>query len=173
MAERVDSDSKPEIKLVAEAQEMPDGRWAGVFAVPGMVRDFVRDRDGNINFYDKEIAAQFAALRVAVNVFNAPINNRKRKSNRRLDGTRPAKMTGGELSAAMTRVSLTPDDLAFLIDKPPRRIHNWLNSPASEADVQHEIRILLALMERYGDEAVDLAFDVTNDAIDEAESKGP
>lgn len=164
---------KPSKKMIANAIEHTDGRWMGQWSVPGMIPDFVRFPDSKeVKLYDSEKSARFAAMATAINVFNTP---RKRVFDQhrevRTRGGRPAKMSGRDLSDVMSRLDLSPGDLAFILDKPINRILGWMDGAGDKADIPHEVRLLMAIFDKY-DDAVDLAEGVTNDAIDEREDAG-
>jgi hypothetical protein len=155
--------------IVAEAHDFEDGSWGARFAVPGARIDFCRYPSGEVKVFDDPHAAEVEAMRAAITLFNQPRHHLKAFGNNRMankdtaGGVRPAKMTPAELSTAMRAANLDSADLVFLLDKPAKRILDWSNG----GDIPHEARLLLETWAKY-DQTVELAFDLTNDAIEQA-----
>jgi hypothetical protein len=159
---------KPATKIVARAVEMEGEYWAAQFAVPGKVPDFSRNSDGTLTLFMTENDAYTAAMEAAIGLFNAPREHLRRFGGNRMGNAetgsvRPAKMTPAAMSAAMSAAELNSSDLVFLLDKPAKRILGWSN----DGDIPHEVRLLLEIFAKF-DETVDLAFEVTNQAIEDA-----
>lgn len=150
---------------------MDNGQWAAQFAVPGKIPDYTRDDSGAVRYFEHETAATFHAMAAAIGLFNMPREHlsafgNSRMGNKATGDIRPAKMTPVEMSTAMSAAGLNSSDLVFLLDKPAKRVLDWSNT----GDIPHEVRLLLETWAKF-DEAVDFAFEVTNQAIAEAEKK--
>lgn len=160
---------KPSVKLVAKAILRDNGAgWVAQFSAPGLIPRFVTWPDGSLRLFDTEGEAEFDAMRAAISVFNSPRDRLQGQGRRFTGGGRPAKMKGGDLAAALRRHDMKPGDLAYIADKPVKRVYGWLDGTQ---DIPHEIRVLMAIFDQ-NDPMVDVAEDVTFEAIQEREKAG-
>lgn len=130
---------KPASRLIAKALPRGD-KFAAQFALPGLTPDLV-SRNGKPELFDTEDAADIAALRAVVALYNSrTIDERKAGGYRR--------MTGAELAVQLNKLSagegVTPTYFAELTGYPQHRVMKWLDG---EQDIPHSVHLAAILLE--------------------------
>jgi len=128
---------KPASKPIAKAIRHPSGKGlAGQFALPGLVPDYVRDRDGRIQRFETDDAAEFSALRVMRAVLESRMTDPRKAGGYN-------RMTGAELAAALNDADVTPTEFAELYGVPQSRVMTWLDGAQ---DIPHSASILVRFL---------------------------
>lgn len=140
--------TKPASRLICKA--MPRGdKFAGQFALPGLVPDLVRHGDRQVLF-DTEREAHVAAMEAVLRLFDSrTVDTRKAGGYRRL--------TGAELGVMLDRMGITVTYFAEIAGVPQHRVMKWLDG---EQDIPHSVHVLARLM-LASDENFKLAEEIT------------
>lgn len=127
---------KPASRPIAKAIRHPSGKgFAGQFALPGLVPDYVRE-DGRPVRYQDASAAEFAALRAMMSVLvSRTVDPRKAGGYTR--------MTGADLAIALDDSEITPTEFAELYGVPQSRVMGWIDGVQ---DVPHSAHVLIRLL---------------------------
>lgn len=137
MLQRVEGNpvsNKPASRLIAKA--LPRGqKFAAQIALPGLVPDLVRNRDGVVTF-DRERDAEIAAMEAVLRLYDSrTIDTRKAGGYLR--------MTGAELAVLLDEIDITPTYFAEIAGVPQHRVMKWLDG---EQDIPHSVHVLAKLV---------------------------
>lgn len=125
---------KPASRRISKALPRGD-KFAGQFALPGMVPDLVRD-GGSVALFTSEREAEIAALEACARVYDArTVDSRKAGGYQR--------MLPGDLAAAIAELDMTVTLFAEIAGVPQHRAMKWLDG---EQDVPHSVHVLIKLM---------------------------
>lgn len=126
--------NKPASRLIAKALPRGD-RFAGQFALPGLIPDLVRDDRGVLTF-DTEREAEIAAMEAVIRLYDSrTIDTRKAGGYTRL--------TGAELALLIDQMDTTPTYFAEIAGVPQSRVMKWLDG---EQDIPHSVHVLAKLL---------------------------
>lgn len=128
-------EKKPAAKIVASARPR-EGRFAAQYAVPGTVPVLLLDDSGVIRKFPDEPSAEHAAMRAAIDTFNARITKRTRSGGF-------LRLGGGELAALLSGARISIEDFADIAGVPERRVQMWISG---EQDIPHGTHVLLRLI---------------------------
>lgn len=144
----------PASRLIAKGLPRGD-KFAGQFALPGLVPDLVRDRTG-IVLFDTEREAEIAAMEAVLRLYDSrTIDTRKAGGYSRLS---PA-----DLAVKLGQLDITVTLFAEIAGVPQHRVMKWLDG---EQDVPHSVRVLLELM-LMNDANYELAAKITRECLEE------
>ncbi|EUB97262.1 hypothetical protein PMI07_000838 [Rhizobium sp. CF080] len=125
---------KPASRLIAKALPR-NGRFAGQFALPGLIPDLVRD-DNGVRTFDDERMAEIAAMEAVIRLYESrTIDTRKAGGYIRL--------TGAELAVLIDEMNTTPTYFAEICGVPQSRVMKWLDG---EQDIPHSVHVLAKLL---------------------------
>ncbi|EBV3599773.1 hypothetical protein DOI34_24735 [Salmonella enterica subsp. enterica serovar Virchow] len=126
----------PASRPIAKAIKHPSGNgWAGQFALPGLVPDYVRE-DGRPAKYAEMQAAELSALRAMLRLLLS-----RTTDDRKAGGYQ--RMTGAELAAAMVEAEVTPTEFAELYGVPQSRVIGWVDGAQ---DIPHSAAVLIRML---------------------------
>ncbi|WP_187967904.1 hypothetical protein [Aquibium microcysteis] len=126
--------SKPASRLICKAVPRGD-KFAGQFALPGLVPDMVRHGDRPAVF-DTEREAHVAAMEAVLRLYDSrTVDTRKAGGYRRL--------TGAELAVMLETLDVTVTYFAEIAGVPQHRVMKWLDG---EQDIPHSVHVLARLM---------------------------
>lgn len=127
---------KPASRPIAKSLPHPSGRgFAGQFALPGLVPDYVKEGGAVVRYPDRD-AAENGALRA---LFGMLIS--RTTDTRKAGGYR--RMTGAELAIAINDAEITPTYFAEIYGVPQARVMKWLDG---EQDIPHSANVLIRLL---------------------------
>lgn len=146
--------NKAASRLIAKA--LPRGpHFTAQFALPGLIPDLVKDRDGIRNFPTVR-EAEIAAMEAVIGLYNSrTIDTRKAGGYRRLAGV--------ELAVMLDKIDITPTYFAEIAGVPQHRVMKWLDG---EQDIPHSIHVLTKLL-AHSDQNFEIAQQVTEDNRDD------
>jgi len=127
--------TKPASRVIAKAMPKGDG-YVGQFALPGLIPDLVRDKNGEPTIFRTEIDAHNAACRVLVAVLQA-----RTEDTRKAGGI--TRLTPAEFGELLAKADITPTYFAELMNLPYHRVMKWLDG---EQDIIHAANLLVRLM---------------------------
>lgn len=146
---------KPASRLIVKALPRGD-QFAGQFALPGLIPDLVRGREGKIRLFGSEPEAEAAARQAVLAVYESrTVDTRKAGGYRRL--------TGAELAGLLDKIDITPTYFAELYGVPQSRVMKWIDG---EQDIPHSAHILAKLMAQ-SDEVFGIIESITEEYRDE------
>lgn len=146
--------NKPASRRISKALPRGD-KFAGQFALPGLVPDLVRVGD-KVQLFDMERDAEIAALEACARVYDSrTIDTRKAGGYRR--------MTGAELAVALADLDVTVTYFAEIAGVPQHRALKWLDG---EQDIPHSVHVLVKLM-LMSDANFDMAARITKECQEE------
>ena len=126
--------NKPASRLIYKGLPRAD-KFAGQFALPGLIPDFVRDRNGVVLF-GTEREAEIAAMEAVLRLYDSrTIDTRKAGGYKRL--------TPAELAVKLDKLDITITFFAEIAGVPQHRVMKWLDG---EQDVPHSVHVMLELM---------------------------
>ncbi|THK34002.1 hypothetical protein EHS39_33030 [Ensifer sp. MPMI2T] len=126
--------NKPAARRISKALPRGD-KFAGQFALPGLVPDLVRVGD-RIQLFDTEREAEIAALEACALLYDSrTIDTRKAGGYRRLSGS--------ELAVALAELDVTVTYFAEIAGVPQHRALKWLDG---EQDIPHSVHVLVKLL---------------------------
>lgn len=137
MLQRVEGNpvsNKPASRLIAKALPRGD-KFSAQFALPGLVPDVVRTREGVVTF-DRERDAEIAAMEAVIRLFDSrTIDTRKAGGY--------VRMAGAELAVLLDEIEITPTYFAEIAGVPQHRVMKWLDG---EQDIPHSVHVLAKLI---------------------------
>lgn len=159
IVERIPVSNKPASRLIAKA--LPRGqKFAAQIALPGLVPDLVRNREGVMTF-ELERDAEVAAMEAIIRLYNSrTIDTRKAGGY--------VRMTGAELAVVLDEIDITPTYFAEIAGVPQHRVMKWLDG---EQDIPHSVHVLAKLI-AMNDENFALAEKITEETRDAGYSAG-
>jgi len=126
--------TKPASRLICKALPRGD-KFAGQFALPGLVPDLVR-RGDRPELYGTEREAYVAAMEAVLKVYDSrTVDTRKAGGYRRL--------TGAELGVMLNEMDITVTYFAEIAGVPQHRVMKWLDG---EQDIPHSVHVMARLM---------------------------
>lgn len=153
--------AKPASRLIAKALPR-DGKFAGQFALPGLVPDLARDGNGKVQLFTVERDAEIAAMDAVLNLYESrTIDTRKAGGYHRL--------TGAELATLLNDADITPTYFAELYGVPQHRVMKWLDG---EQDIPHAAHVLIRLI-AHSDENFELVQKITEECEERYDSDQP
>lgn len=143
--------NKPASRRITKA--LPRGaKFVGQFALPGLVPDLVKDRNG-VRQFDTEREAELAAMETVLNVYDSrTIDTRSAGGYRRL--------TGAELAVLLDEIDITPTYFSEICGVPQHRVMKWMDG---EQDIPHSVHVLVKLL-AHSDENFDIAEKITEES---------
>jgi hypothetical protein len=164
MLQRIESppmSNKPASRLIAKALPRGD-KFSAQFALPGLVPDVVRNREGIVTF-DRERDAEIAAMEAVIRLFDSrTIDTRKAGGYTR--------MTGAALAVMLDTLDITPTYFAEIAGVPQHRVMKWLDG---EQDIPHSVHVMAKLMamneanfklaEKITEETQDRSYEASNE----------
>lgn len=149
--------NKPASRLIAKA--LPRGsHFNAQFALPGLVPDLVRDRNG-VRRFESVREAEVAAMEAVIGLYNSrTIDTRKAGGYRRL--------AGAELAVMLDNIDITPTYFAEIAGVPQHRVMKWLDG---EQDIPHSIHVLTKLL-AHSDQNFEIAQELTEENRDDGNS---
>ena len=141
------------------AKSLPRGtHFTAQFALPGLVPDLVKNREG-IRTFTTARDAEIAAMEAVIGLYNSrTIDTRKAGGYRRL--------TGAELAVLLEKIDITPTYFAEIAGVPQHRVMKWLDG---EQDIPHSIHVLTKLL-AHSDQNFEIAQQVTEENRDDGNS---
>ncbi|MCO5730124.1 hypothetical protein [Rhizobium sp. SSA_523] len=145
--------NKPASRRISKALPRGD-KFAGQFALPGLVPDLVRDRTGVVLF-DTEREAEVAAMEAVLRLYDSrTIDTRKAGGYKRI--------TPADLAVKLDQLDITVTLFAEIAGVPQHRAMKWLDG---EQDVPHSVHVLLELMLK-SEENYELAANLTRECTE-------
>lgn len=130
---------KPASRYIAKALPR-GGMFVGQFAAPGLIPEYVVDRDGQVMRFRKQEDAELAAAQAMIRVLNS------RNSRASMVGGY-TRMTPAEFASALAESDITPSAFSLIYGVKPDRVLGWLDGVQ---DIPHAVRVLVELL-RYED----------------------
>ncbi len=127
--------TKPSSRYFIKAIERRAEGYVGQFSAPGLVPATVQEGGAEATFQAPE-NAELAAGRALVDVLNARATARPKKAGY-------ARMSGEELSAAITTLGVTVAELARIVGVPPARAIGWIDGVQ---DIPHSVLVIVTLL---------------------------
>lgn len=126
---------KPASRLIAKGLARGD-KFAGQFALPGLVPALVRDRSGGVHLFGSEREAEISAMEAVLKLYDSrTVDSRKATGYRRL--------TGAELAILLDEANITVTYFAELYGVPQSRVIKWLDG---EQDIPHSAHVMVKLI---------------------------
>lgn len=146
---------KPASRRIAKALPRGD-RFVAQFALPGLIPDLVRDKDGVVSF-TTERDAEIAAMETLMRLYDSrTIDTRKAGGYRRL--------TGAELAVLLDEINITPTYFAEIAGVPQHRVMKWLDG---EQDIPHSVHVLARLVAA-NDKNFEIAQEITEECLEKS-----
>lgn len=129
--------TKPASRPIAKAVPHPSGRgFAGQFALPGLVPDFVRFQ-GQVVRYLGEVEARDGAYAALFRLLES-----RTTDTRKAGGYE--RITGAELATLLIDADISPTEFAEIYGVPQARVMKWIDG---EQDIPHSANVLVRLLQ--------------------------